>query len=561
MSKCYASAVLKTAAKEVGYLEKKTNSQLDDKTANAGTGNFTKYARDFDTKWPRWYNGAKNGYAYCDVFVDWCFVTTYGYDDALRLLCQPERSLGAGCTFSLGYYKAKGKLYTKNPKPGDQIFFGSSQSDVDHTGIVEKVDANKVYTIEGNTSDMVARRTYSLTDSYIVGYGRPDYDPEEVVEAPVTTPTEPHTGEETGTVERNGIDVSFWQGDIDWKRVKADGIDFAMIRLGYGSSDGTECGLDSHFEKNVQNAVKAGVDIGCYFYSYAMSVAAAKKEAAFVTGVLRKYPGVFTYPVAFDIENDSQAKLGKTVATNMVIEFCDAVEKAGFYATVYSNLNWLRNYLDDAKLARFDHWLAQWASAPSYDGTFGLWQYSSTGKVNGINGNVDRDTAYMDYPTIIRNAKLNGFSGETAPTVPDTPAEKSKDVEYTVKGDTLESIAKAYNTTREALALYNNISNPDMIYVGQKILIPQSVPPEEDKPTPTPTPAPTPVIETGDIVQITGTKYYDGTSIPSFIRDEKWIVYESTAGSDRVVINKSTDGVYAIMSPVNRKDLKLLQKH
>lgn len=92
---------------------------MDNKTANAGDENFTKYARDFDQKWPRWYNGKKNGFAWCDMFVDWCFLTAFGYEDALRLLCQPERSAGAGCTYSLGYYRKKGQFYTSDPKPGE----------------------------------------------------------------------------------------------------------------------------------------------------------------------------------------------------------------------------------------------------------------------------------------------------------------------------------------------------------------------------------------------------------------------------------------------------------
>jgi len=178
MSKCYVSAVLKVAANEVGYREKKSNSQLDDKTANAGNKNYTKYARDFDQKYPNWYNGKKNGFAWCDMFVDWCFLTAYGYENALRLLCQPEKSTGAGCGYSLGFYKNKGQFYMNNPVPGDQIFFGTSITKVTHTGIVEKVDKTNVYTIEGNSGDMVSRRTYSLNNSKIVGYGRPCYDVE-----------------------------------------------------------------------------------------------------------------------------------------------------------------------------------------------------------------------------------------------------------------------------------------------------------------------------------------------------------------------------------------------
>ncbi len=158
---------------------KRAHADLDDPTANSGSANFTKYARDIDEKWPRWYNGKKNGYAWCDVYCDWCFLTAFGYERALALTCQPERSAGAGCTFSLGYYKAKGQFHTSGPKAGDQIFFGTSLSNATHTGIVEKVGGGKVYTVEGNTSDQVARRSYSLTDSSILGYGRPAYDAEE----------------------------------------------------------------------------------------------------------------------------------------------------------------------------------------------------------------------------------------------------------------------------------------------------------------------------------------------------------------------------------------------
>lgn len=173
---CSPDAVIAVAIGELGYHEKASNAALDDKAANSGSGNFTKYARDFDQKYPNWYNGKKNGYAWCDMFTDWCFLTAYGYENALRLLCQPERSAGAGCTYSLQYYRNKGQFHTDNPQRGDQIFFGTSLSNSTHTGLVEKVEGGCVYTIEGNSSDQVCRRRYALTDSCILGYGRPEYD-------------------------------------------------------------------------------------------------------------------------------------------------------------------------------------------------------------------------------------------------------------------------------------------------------------------------------------------------------------------------------------------------
>ena len=186
IASCNPQTVIAVAAAELGYLEKASNAQLDDRTANAGSGNFTKYARDIDVNYPRFYNGAKNGYAWCDVFLDWCFIIAYGYENALKLLCQPERSCGAGCTFSMQYYQSKGQFHMSNPQPGDQIFFGNS-SESTHTGLVEKVENGVVQTIEGNTSDRVARRQYRIGDGSILGYGRPAYD--DVVSTPA--PSQP----------------------------------------------------------------------------------------------------------------------------------------------------------------------------------------------------------------------------------------------------------------------------------------------------------------------------------------------------------------------------------
>ena len=296
------------------------------------------------------------------------------------------------------------------------------------------------------------------------------------------------------TTEIRGIDVSKWQGEIDWKKVKAAGIKFAMIRLGYGSSKGDACGLDGYFEKNVKNAIAAGIDIGCYFYSYATSVAAAKKEAAYVINVLQKYKGVFTYPVAFDLEDKTQQGLGKQVLTDMVIAFGDAIEKAGFYCSLYSNPSWMKSYLDADRVKRFDLWLAHWTDKTNYAGAYGMWQNSSSGKVNGINGNVDTDFAYKDYPTIIKGKKLNGFTGSgQQPTVPD----------------------------------------------------------QRD-------PEPETTLKVGDLVKITGSKYYGGQNIPSWVKAKNWYVRQ--INGDRVVIDKSEDGQNAICSPVHASGLQLVRR-
>lgn len=171
----YPTMVLNTARAEIDYHEKNSNKDLDDKTANSGSGNWNKFAQEFDKLYPNFYNGRKNGYPWCDIFVDYLFLTNFGYDNALKLLCQPERSCGAGCSYSANYYKNMGKFHKDNPQAADQIFFAKG-NDVYHTGIVEEVKDNKVYTIEGNTSDKVARRVYSLDDPCIYGYGTPRWE-------------------------------------------------------------------------------------------------------------------------------------------------------------------------------------------------------------------------------------------------------------------------------------------------------------------------------------------------------------------------------------------------
>ena len=165
--------VIAVARAEVGYREKGSKAQLDDKTANAGSGNYTKYARDLDAV-TGFYNGLKQGYAWCDVFVDWCFCKAFGAELAKKLLCQPDRSAGAGCTYSLNYYRSKGQFHLADPQPGDQIFFGTVGNS-NHTGLVVKVDSSRVYTVEGNSSDGVQERSYTVGASNIAGYGRPDW--------------------------------------------------------------------------------------------------------------------------------------------------------------------------------------------------------------------------------------------------------------------------------------------------------------------------------------------------------------------------------------------------
>ena len=171
------------AMSQVGYLEKRSNAQLDDKTANAGSANWNRYARDIDSKYPSFYNGKKNGYSWCDIFVDWCFIECFGYEKALKMLYQPTKSAGAGCRYSADYYRAHNAFY-RVPNVGDQVFFGDYGNE-GHTGIVIDVKGSIVATVEGNTSggygvdtngDGVYIKRYDISTHYIPGFGRPNWD-------------------------------------------------------------------------------------------------------------------------------------------------------------------------------------------------------------------------------------------------------------------------------------------------------------------------------------------------------------------------------------------------
>ena len=173
---------------QIGYHEKASNSQLEDFTANSGDQNWNKYAAHLDTL-KGFYNGPKNigpNGMWCECWFDDGMVICYGRQAAQYLICQPDRSAGAGCRFSAEYYQAKGRFFKSNPETGDQIFFGTGWDNVYHTGLVVKVENGTVTTIEGNTSDMVAERQYPLNSPKIFGYGRPRWDGEDAP-APVVT--------------------------------------------------------------------------------------------------------------------------------------------------------------------------------------------------------------------------------------------------------------------------------------------------------------------------------------------------------------------------------------
>lgn len=195
-------------------------------------------------------------------------------------------------------------------------------------------------------------------------------------------------------MERKGIDVSTYQGDIDWDKVKKAGIEFAIIRCGYGSDIASQD--DNKFARNVERATRVGIPYGVYLYSYANTDEKLQSE---IKHVLRLLKGLKPFCVYFDMEDDSTISLGKPRLTQYGLTFCKAIKDAGYVAGVYANQNWCRNYLDIKKFedAGYSIWCAKFAdSKPSINASFDIWQHTSKGRVDGISGNVDQDIMYKD---------------------------------------------------------------------------------------------------------------------------------------------------------------------
>ena len=232
-----------------------------------------------------------------------------------------------------------------------------------------------------------------------------------------------------------GIDVSKYQGQIDWTAVRDGGVEFAMIRAGYGMYAHQK---DPYFDQNVQGAQAAGVHVGAYHYSYAQSVEDARREAELFLSWIAPYS--LDYPVAFDIEDGSQEGLSSETLTQIVEAFCGVVEAAGYYTMVYANKYWLQHKLIYDRIKRWDIWLAHYAAVTDYDKEHGIWQCSSREQIAGISGNCDLDWSYRDYPALIREQGLNGFA-------PEQPAPEEYPTAYHV-GDTV-TVSSYYESSTE----------------------------------------------------------------------------------------------------------------
>lgn len=318
---------------------------------------------------------------------------------------------------------------------------------------------------------------------------------------------------------KKGIDVSGSQGVINWKKVKQAGVKFAILKTG-GSNAGFYTA--DRFAENYKGATAAGVPLGAYYYVGKNFKTAADGDADAQRFLAILKGKRFAYPVFVDVEETRPAD--KACVTDATLAFCETVEKAGYYVGIYSSaVSGFVDRLDAARLKKFDFWVADYRASTIEAGkpalACGMWQYSETGSVAGITGRVDLDIAFKDYPAIIKAKGLNGYKAAASPTqTAPKDASKGKDTQkansskkgnsapvtahrtYTVKkGDTLTAIAERYKTTWRTLAVLNNLDNPDLLKVGQKLKIPTTT-------------AQASAPKIGDVVTFTGKRHYPAST-------------------------------------------------
>ena len=315
-----------------------------------------------------------------------------------------------------------------------------------------------------------------------------------------------------------GIDISKYQKDMDLNQAKKEGVNFAIIRGMYGNSK------DTFFESNYTKAKNAGLGVGVYWWTRAVNEAQAKEEAQILIDSCLKGKQ-FEYPIYIDVEDKLLSGLGKEKVDAIITSALETLENAGYYAGFYLNYDWYTNKCNGSELAKkYTVWLARWTSKEQSQ--YPMWQFG--GETNYIRTNqiagqtCDQDYAYVDFPSIIKNGGFNGYSkgtntgSQTSNSTPTTnTSTETKATSYTVKkGDTLSEIAEKYGTTYQMLANYNGIANPNKIYAGQVIKIPNG--------TSSASVSTTYVVKKGDTLSGIASKY--GTTWQKIYEDNKSVI-------------------------------------
>ena len=527
------SKLLEIARAELGYKEKETNSQLDDKTANAGDGNWTKYARDLHSA--GYYQAAKNGYAWCDMFVDWCFWKLGGSKEKGEWLECQTGLYGAGCEWSSDCYRRAGR-FDKNPRPGDQIFFGKTDAE-EHTGIVEKIEDGKVHTIEGNASNMCKRCTYSLTSSRIVGYGHPRFDAEPEVEEedePITgTPSTGSTADEK-TIWNflmvhidNEYGVAGLMGNLYAESaLRSNNLQQSYeTKLGYNDTTYTAAVDNGSYDNFVKDAAGYGLAQWTYW---------SRKQAM------------------LEFHQSKKKSIGDLQTQ---LEFL-IKELSGSYRGVWSDLQNATSILDasNSVLLKFERPANQGESVQKKRAEYGQKYYDKyADNAPATQPEVPTTPAETEFKVgdIVNFNGTNHYASANASTGPKVKASKAK-ITAIHKSGKHPYHCRAVNDAGNFIGgVYGWVNAADLSAIVAETPAP--------KPTTPTTPATPAAIKKGDIVSIAkNATYYSGKDVPDWVVAKTWIVAETPVG-DRVVINKSVDGKHAINSPVHAKFLTVVK--
>lgn len=254
-----------------------------------------------------------------------------------------------------------------------------------------------------------------------------------------------------------GIDVSRHNGNVDWVKVKNSGVKFVILRAGYGSST-----VDSKFVDNIKGAIAANLDIGIYWFSYALNVENAKSEAKKCLATISAYKNKINYPVFYDFEYDSvnnanknNVKVTKTLVSNMAKAFLEEIKAAGYIPGMYTNIDYSKNYFTSELLDSYDTWVAQYSTRSTYTGKYTMWQYSESGKVDGISGNVDMNYSFKDYGSNSSDSPSND-SENKAPVSKPSPLPDSTKASYITS---LQSVLNSsYNAGLKINGLYDDLT-------------------------------------------------------------------------------------------------------
>ena len=242
-----------------------------------------------------------------------------------------------------------------------------------------------------------------------------------------------------------GIDVSEWQGDIDWKKVASTGISFAIIRCGFRYIESNELGEDANFKKNIEGAIDAGLKVGVYFYGTAINKKEAIEEANYTINLIKDY--TLSYPVVYDAETFDRGRLegvSYSTITENILTFMDEIESYGYASMVYSNSSAFYDRLDTGKFDSRLLWLAHYIDKTDYKGNYNMWQYADNGSVSGINGNVDLNVSYFKYVDNTSEIVAN-----------------PKDKEFEIQFDTVDE--EVYTTKKVDLRTSPDLSLPNRI--------------------------------------------------------------------------------------------------